>query len=502
MKIKRTILFLLIAATILSMFVACSNSPQAPGSTTAAEEKDTVPAKERGTDEEGYLLDALPDNIDYGQKDVKIYAWNNIFNEFEPGAAETDIVSYAVFKRNAMVEERYGVNLVYSQPACDYNRQVQWVSNLETILMSGGQDDTPDLCAGYSMTNMTLARDGYLENLLECNYLDFSNPWWPDSMIGEASVGDKLYGASGDIAISFFSELYGYFANINLWTEYQINGNLIEDVDDGSWTFEKMFTYANQVFRDKNADGKDPSDTFGLGLSVVPLDTIIFGSQMKFITTNENGVFQIGADVEDPERGSDLIDLITKNIWNEDSCIYADTTDGLKQAFIEGRVLFYPTTIGGLGQARDSGLDYDYYVLPSPKYDDVQKTYSSNVGFQMTMWCIPKNGRDTDMPALIMEALASAAYRTTTPAFYEKKVRLRFAGEEEVNYRMFDLLRNTACFDKTRFLYRLLEDRSMNPISTMRSCIANDSATWASKIATIRMKLAYFLHDEITPMFQ
>lgn len=521
MKSKRILLFLLIAATVLSVFAACSPAgpsvpgtssgtptqqstepPTAEGDVSESDKKTTEPVTEPATDENGYVLDHLPDDVDYGQRDFRIYAWNNIFNEFAPSATDTDHVSYAVFKRNAMVEERYGVHFTFSQTACDYYSQVDWVSSLEMILMAGAPDDKPDLCAGYSMTNMTLARDGFLQNLLECNYLDFNNPWWPASLIKEASVGNKLYGASGDIAISFFGEMFGYFMNKDLWSSFQIDGDVIEDIDDGSWTLEKMFSYANQVYADRTGDGVDMTDTFGLALSTVPLDTIIFGAQMKFVTTNDNGVFQVGVDAEDPDRGLNLIEMVTNNVWGQEACVYTDETAEIRQAFMDGRLLFYPNAIQILGEMRESGLDCDYYVLPSPKYDEEQKTYSSNVGFQMTMWCIPTNGRDTDMPALVMEALASTAYRITTPAYYEKKVKTRFSGSEEANIRMFDLLRDTACFDKTRFLYRLLEDRSMNPISTMRTCISNDSATWASKIATIRMKLAYFLRDEITPMFQ
>ena len=54
-------------------------------------------------------------------------------------------------------------------------------------------DGANDIVAGYSMCGATLANSRLLLDLMELDYLDFEKPWWPDSLIKEATCGGKLY---------------------------------------------------------------------------------------------------------------------------------------------------------------------------------------------------------------------------------------------------------------------------------------------------------------------
>jgi hypothetical protein len=170
----------------------------------------------------------------------------------------------------------------------------------------------------------------------------------------------------------------------------------------------------------------------------------------------------------------------------------------------QGQALFYPVSISKLGADLAGGLNYDYYILPTPKYDSLQEQYYSHIGFTYTMYSIPKNGKDTDMPALLMEALASEGYRTSTDVLYEKKIKYRYSGDEAANVEMFELIRSYPYFEISRFSFALFENRKMNPITIFRDCVVSygkDGSNWNTRISSIKKLLSYYLENDLTAVF-
>lgn len=494
---KRVLICLLVLLMVLPAIASCNKNNTATPSTTTT--NNTVGDDGLRYDQNGYLMDDLPDDVKYGYRPVYIYAWKNVDNEFDPGENASDIVSYDLFRRNCAVEDRFEVSLEFNQVACDYNSQGAWVTNVENMLM-GGVDEL-DLCAGYSMTMMTLAMNGSLADLGKCNYIDFSKPWYPETLMEQLNINDHIYGVSGDISLSFYGSLWFILMSDEIFEKYQLTGSPLEDVRDGSWTIDRMLEYAKDVYGDLNANGRDTGDEYGLVVNTVGIDEFISGSKMTFISAKENGDFDVGSDLASPTRGYDLIEKLSNALNVMEGGVYNDDSAEFESLILSGRGLFVTTTINKLGRMRAAGLDFPYTILPSPKYDEYQANYSTNLGFTYSMWMIPNTGKDTDLPALIIEGLSSEGYRTVIPTFYDEKVKLRFA-ENQDNLEMFELIRNTAWFEQSRLMYKVLEERSMNPISTFRNSVIKDTSTWTSKIAGIRQKLAYYLRDNVSEAYR
>ena len=504
---KRIICLFLLVSVLLSVLVACSKKTpqQEQGSTDAVETESVTDSETEGEvieyDEKGYQKDKLPDDVNYGGKDVTIFGWTNRFNEFKPVENATDEVSYQLFTRNLKVEERFGVTLNWLDAPCDYSNQTSWVTTVQNNAMSG--DVLYDIVAGYSMTNMTLASQGYLVNLAGCNYIDFSNPWWPSTLVEQASINGKIYGASGDIAVSYYDNMYFILMNNDLFDSENVEGDPLGDVKDGTWTIEKMLSYAKNVVLDPNGNGKDSADTFGFVLkSVTQVDAFVAGANFKFIDLDTDGIFKISKDIENVDKGDKFVSTLAGAIHSENYAWYGNGSTDADAMLIDGRILFYTMTINNLGRKLNEGLEFDYYILPVPKWDTDQEQYYTNLGFEYTMYGIPNSGRDTDISALVIEALASEGYRTTTPAMYETKVKNRYSGDQSENVETFELLRNTTYFEPTRFLYKVLESRKVNPISALRTCVCDNSATWSSKVGALRLGLATYLKDDLTPAFR
>ena len=498
MKFVKLIALLLMMASLLSVFAACKNGEKNPQDTT---EETGEESTDDLYDANGYLKDQLPDDIHYGNKEVNIIAWQNHFGEFAPDISSTDQVDMAVYERNSNVEERFGVELTYTIIPGDNTTQGDFVTAVENNLMSG--DTIFDLVAAYSMCTMTMATDGVLENLMDCEYLNFDNPWWPKTLTTQATINGKLYGASGDIAVSYYYSMFLIVMNKSVWENYTLEGNVVEDVKSGEWTIDKMLTYAQNVYEDKNANGKDALDVYGLIFDhSVPFDMFISGSNMKFVKQTDNGKIQLGDDIMNISKGDAIITKLGTALQN-DYAYYGNKTE-LSGAMVQGQALFYPCSISKLGTDIAEGISYDYYILPTPKYDTNQDHYYSNVGFTYTMYSIPKNGKDTDMPALLMEALASEGYRTSTDVLYEKKIKYQYSNEE-FNMEMFELIRSYPYFEISRFSYQLFEQRKMNPISIFRTCVTSygkEGANWSTKISSIRKVLSYYLENDLTSAFE
>ena len=501
---KKIFCVLLAVLCLVGTFASCNKKDSENETTVENVDTEASSGNQVEYDERGYQKDNLPNDLDYGGQEVRILGCTNRFNDFEPKQGSTDNLSFQVFNRNAAVEDRFGVELVFSEIPCDYYSQTEYVSHITNLSLSG--ENTFDLYSAYSMVAMTLASQGKLQDLAQCNYIDFKNPWWPDTLVEQFMIGDSIYGASGDITLSYYENLEFILMNKELMPAFGVAGSPIEDVRDGSWTVEKMLSYAEQVAINEWGDDKDGSDTFGLVVTnAAYLDLFIAGCNFNFIHCDENGDFALGSDVTSAERGHALFSKLTEALYVGDSGWYSGASTEEAMASLEaiagGRVLFTPITINSLGTRLSEGMDYDYLILPAPKYDTNQKNYYTVLSFEYNMYMIPNEGQDIDVSALVMEALASEGYRKTTPELFEIKVKNRFAGSDPDNAEMFELLRNTTYFEHSRFLYRVLEDNRMNPISILRNCVANNSDTWASKLDALKLNLATYLRDDLGKSF-
>ena len=361
MKLVKLIALLLMMTTLLSVLAACNNGEQVPQDT----EEETEVSNDHLYDENGYLKDQLPNDIHYGNKEVNIVAWKNHFGEFDPDISSTDQVDMAVYERNANVEERFGVQLTYTVIPGDNDTQGDFVTAVENNLLSG--DTVFDLVASYSMCTMTMATDGVLENLLDCEYLNFDNPWWPKTLTTQATINGNLYGASGDIAVSYYYSMFLIVMNKSVWNDFSLKGDIIQDVKSGEWTIDKMLTYAQEVHEDKNANGKDAADVYGLIFDhVVPFDMFLSGSNMKFVTQTDSGKIKLGDDIMNISKGDAIITKLGTALQN-DYAYYGNKTE-LSSAMVQGQALFYPCSISKLGTDIADGISYDYYILPTPKY--------------------------------------------------------------------------------------------------------------------------------------
>ena len=245
---KTRILVLALALLMLSTcFVACTdggdNNVNGDVTTTQQDQSDvTDPIGDNVVyvDENGYEIDDLPADLNFGNEKVTILAWSDYtMQEFEsPSDTLTaDIVDDSLFNRNTTVEERLGIELNYVYEKGNADHMTEFIQKVEADTV----DKAYDYIAGYSRVAPKLGINGRLADLNELDYINTAKPWWPTSLVEQSTINDKLYFCSGDISTNLLWFMEATFYNKALIEQYNLE-DPYELVMSGAWTIDTLFS--------------------------------------------------------------------------------------------------------------------------------------------------------------------------------------------------------------------------------------------------------------------
>lgn len=418
-----------------------------------------------------YEEDDLPSDLDYGGISVSILGWEGAANNEFFADEDGDIVHDAIHSRNRTVEERLNIVLTYSLLPGSYDYRNSFVKTVSSSIMAN--DGAYDIVAGYSMCGASLAYNRLLIDLTQTDYLNFSKPWWPNSLIGEATCDGKLYFCSGDISTNMIDYLYATFFNkkllrdSNLEEPYQL-------VRAGTWTLGKVQEMSVAAGADINGNSKkDPEDSFGYVTHTTWSDSFFFACGLR---TTEIGPDRLP--ILSPKFGGEKAqELLSRLIdwFAGDTAYLATDYDIARNCFLEERALFMTTETYFAGTyLRYSELEYG--VIPVPKYDEMQEEYYTVSSFPYSLYGIPVDAKDYSMSSAVLECLASESYRKVSPALFETALKVKYANDDDAS-EMYDIIRSSNVFD----FGRIFND-SMNSMtySLYRSALANQNKNWIS----------------------
>jgi len=72
-------------------------------------------------------------------------------------------------------------------------------------------------------------------------------------------------------------------------------------------------------------------------------------------------------------------------------------------------------------------------VLPSPKYDENQKEYGTQL-HSCALWCIPMDAKDPEMSAAVMTSMGYDSYEVVLEPHFEKLLKTRYVKDSESGY--------------------------------------------------------------------
>ena len=459
MKTKRFIVWLLAVLMIAPAAVSCSSGTEnASGETEQAAPDTPVPAASseaaepeanENLDANGYLKDALPE-LDFGGEDIGVLFWSDVENaEFEVEELTGEIVNDAIYQRNIDVEDRLNVKYVWIGTPGNNGSKDKYVAVAQASVQAG--DGAYDIYAAYSRTIGASVVNNLTRTLQDSQYIDYEKPWWPDNLLEESMIHDRLYFVSGDISTNVLHMMYCIYYNKQLLEDYNLP-TPTDMVFEGTWTVDKLVELTSDAYTDLNGNGRqDIDDRFGFTLVDFHNDAFYTGSGLKLVEKDPDAILKISDDFYS-EKAVDLLGKIGP--WEQTDTVYQQSDYELP--FTEGRALFNVNRAHYASKAlRDSELTYG--ILPVPKYDENQQNYRTVMGNPVTLYAVSRDSAHPEIDEAVLECMASEAYRLTTPAIFENNMKKKYS-IDDVNAQMYDIVRETVSFELGRFFNQYLSD--------------------------------------------
>jgi len=493
---KRIVSLLLLLLMVLPLAAACSeNTDTADETDTKAEEVTEETTTEITETDRSQMKDTLPEDLDFGGESVRILARDDglrlaldIFAAEDTG----DIVETSIYKRNLAIEERLNVKLEPVFVSMDiHGGALNGATAIPEVIrrsVLAGSDDY-DIAANHMTQLTTLIIENMYVNLLDLDYLDFTQPWWASDFMDEITMNGQCYVMAGEASLTMIQSMYLLFYNKNLYINY-FSEDINETVMSGNWTLDKLTGYSAMAYADLNGDSiTDKDDQYGYSSTTMRLvDTLLGGANIPLSVRGSDGNPEYA--IEDNPRVFEFIEKAHALVMNDNiTWDVANSSEGeteMLNKFAEGKVMFIPYTPMGADYLRE--MDDDFGVLPVPKLNDEQEKYTTYVHNGFSAFAILTTCKNPNMAAAVCEAMGAENYRNVTAAYYEVALKVKYS-RDDISSQMLDMIR-----DSIRFDFAYINDGYLGePMGQFRNLVINGPGTAASalmsKMAACQSKL-------------
>lgn len=472
----RLLVLLTALAILLSSCIAGQGDPTGTGGDTTATVDSTDGESSAPIGEQTEVVAPnIPATLNYNNTELNVLICKEQKKQ-TIGTEDADIVlSDALATRVSRVQSALGVTLSFIEEPGNWSNRASFISKVDASVSSGSDYD---LIIAYNLIPPTLAVRGLVCDLNESEYTDFSKPWWPERLIDIISIKDRIYFAVDNSSYGSIRNMACIMFRKDVADEYSLTPDgLYSTVLDGDWTLDKMEELITGTYRDLNNNNvSDYGDRFGFACVDKPrLDAFFHGSGLSIVGKNSDGSFSMTLG---DEKVQTVLERMNSLFDNENSYM----ADNQMYAMIEaGQVLFYCTPVAIV----DRKPDFDFGVLPIPKFNGDQQSYITYMSNTHDSFCVTKGARDTDMSAAVIEYLAYSAYIDVAPKYFEVMLKFKYSSDSSTG-QIYDIIRRNAMFD---FGYIFSESFSTNPILLYRNAVIAGARSWTTTYRPVKSKL-------------
>ena len=481
MKLSKRAISSLLLAAMLTMLVACGNETVSDGggnsettsggasdTETAAVEKADIPEDKY----EGYEFRML------GKEVSATSTVNEFFAESETG----DTLNDAIYQRNRMVEERFGVTMKF----IGSNSRM---SDLSQAVLAG--DDAYDIMLDTTQSIGSAISNHYVHSINDLQYIDISKSWWNTSLIEDSAIGGDSYFLMGDISYSWRDSAWVLCFNKRLYNEYGLE-EPYNMVREGRWTLDVLEEHCRDITKDLNGDSKlDKDDQWGMLSSKTAGMGLVTGAGIMTVSTAKDGSLEYTLD---SERNVNILGRIRQLMTNNDLQIRAEDLTGssdiwadIINIFRNGRALYRISIMSDVIGLRD--MNDDFGILPLPKYDENQEQYYTTYqAWNGGAIVVPVTITDTARTSAIIEYMGSVSKDTITNAYYNVNLQGKVARDDD-SAEMLDIIFNSMTTD-IGLAFQLGTVRS-----TLTTIINSDSDVTVSTLASAKDSMVAALEE-------
>lgn len=413
---KKLVTLTILSALLMAQLAGCGATPPTPDAatttlpdgTTAAETDYSYPYPTEG----------------YGGEEFGMLNIEDIYTmhcQIDREQLTGDVLDDALFNRNKLIETKFDIVLKEHLVTETWEFKTCPAEAQKAILAGDSEYDVMFIPVAGSSGLIT---DGAFIDLKTVDSVQLDKPWWYSSYNDAFTLNGKLYGAMGGAhlcihdgtrVIAFNSDM---MKTLGLDLPYDI-------VREGKWTLDVFNTYltaaANLNGDDSAAWLKDGKTVYGFTNNQNSVVKFMqgFGENMVEMK-NGKLVYTAGS-----ERFHDSISKLAKvltvsdakgiNAPNGDDSVSDDGNPGYLYIFTSKRALFSDAEVNKFQGFRT--LDFEYGIIPYPKYDENQENYYCDTWQGAPAAFIPVTSKDPEKVGLILDAMAYEGERTVVPAF-------------------------------------------------------------------------------------
>ncbi len=426
---KRKTALLLLICMAFTVFAACADAKDDDKGNT-----DIV-----GEDEIEYL-DSIPEDYNLNGQQVG-FLYSGVYEDTVEGDDETlDIVYTRVYERNVKVEARLNVDLNFINAGNTEWKAFTAIARQYVTVM----DDTFQAVITGNNSVIQEKIFNLFHNLNDSAYIDIGADWWFEDTILEVSIDNYYYRfLYGDINMEI-GTLCCILYNKDLYSQYVDPGNpegLYDEVKNGTWTLERFAIAAKDSYIDLGGE----NDIYGFTVirAGEPVHYFAIGCGIEFYQRDSSGkpIVTVNSD-KSVEFTTKLYDLLYNNVgahlyYPNMMYEYQD-----KPMFVDGKYIFELTGLNTMLTEEHREMEAAYGILPYPKWDEAQEEYiTESANGSILVGCT----RNADIEfvneevSAVIEALASEAYRSVTPAFYETALKKAYS-RDDTTAQMIDVI--------------------------------------------------------------
>lgn len=505
---KRILAVLLCLLMVLPLLAACQNTPDVPDDSdsgsaeatntqssgdTATPGETNAPSGDSETEtKEEVPADYLAD-YNFNGKTVCMLYWSDYtMQEFEATDDLSDSINSAIYNRNAAVESRLGIKLTFDKTAGNDKKMDDYISKVKSDFSSA--QVVYDMYATYSRVAPQLSYKGYTADLMKLEPLDFSKPWWPESLVNECTIYDKLFFCSGDISTNLLWMMIGTFFNKDLLAEYKLD-TPYQLVKDGKWTMEALQTMTANTFRELDGeDGGTDGDLYGYSIYSTNIDALGTASGYVIITRDSGGNLILNSDYFG-EKMVNGMKSIQEWLNTSTDIYYSSSAEPPRVVFRDARSLFLTDRLfvaaGKDNTSNETSKDtisFNFGIVPNPMWTEDQDGYSTNLGHPFTMYAISRKANNISATAATLELMAAESYRYVTPAVYEVAMKLRYS-KDSVDSEMYDYIRNSVKIELGRVMCDCIDTYTASAFRKAVTAKSFETRSYQVKAVTIAKKL-------------
>ena len=449
MKTKTLIKVLSLALCLLmlvSALAACQKPAENPEETTPA------PSGNQGTvwetDENGYVKDMIPDDVDYGNAQVKALIWKEnkgqLFPDEETGATKT--IKTDIYNRNKEIEADLGVKFDPTFKESNMGGGENQAELYQAVL--NGTDDWDIVCC-YSLYPTQMMQEGLLYDLNSMEFPMTEMPWYSED-IQNWAIHDRLFYLANNSSIRNIQASWVVYVNNTMLKSKNV-ADIEETVINMEWTLAKMKEISRKWQSDAEAnseDLKDANNVYGLGISHRTAGQAFYhaaGFQTYTVDATSGRHVQAYFEASHIKLVSDFCDQLVDLVKSKEVAIgpYSSSEGDPQFGLKNHNAALFVSALDQVGYIKERT---DYSIIPLPMKDATQTRYYTIQNYAYDVWCIPTSSQDAKMCGIILEAISSDDYRNIAPKWWEDDFKYRYANSDN-GVKIFDLIRSSLVAD-------------------------------------------------------